>query len=157
MSRKIYTDALTRLTKGTDAVLYRLIPKRVEVVRSEEELIEALAACAAVGEPVTFYGDLIAECGCICIEEHLVTGTVAEYITCGEADGSHAAGCRSVGVLGDGCLGGRYGSVGGAAAAGNLNEVEVEPEHVGDVIVTERNLNGLTCICADVYAALLHL
>ena len=54
MSRKIYTDALTRLTKGTDAGLYRLIPKRVEVVRSEEELIEALAACAAVGEPVTF-------------------------------------------------------------------------------------------------------
>ena len=49
MSRKIYTDALTRLTKGTDAGLYRLIPKRVEVVRSEEELIEALAACAAVG------------------------------------------------------------------------------------------------------------
>ena len=54
MSRKIYTDALTRLTKGTDAGLYRLIPKRVEVVRSEEELIEALASCAAAGEPVTF-------------------------------------------------------------------------------------------------------
>ena len=42
------------------------------------------------------------------------------------------------------CIRDRYGSVGGAAAAGNLNEVEVEPEHVGDVIVTERNLHGLT-------------
>ena len=54
MSRTVYTDALTRLTKGTDASLYRLIPKRVEVVRTEEDLIEALAACAAAGEPVTF-------------------------------------------------------------------------------------------------------
>ena len=67
-----------------------------------------------------------------------------------EAPTGYCAGFGSYGVLG-----GRYGSVGGAAAAGNFNEVEVEPEHVGDVIVTERNLNGLTCICADVYAALL--
>ena len=51
-------------------------------------------------------------------------------------------------------ISGRYGSVGDAALFISFNEVEVEPEHVGDVIVTERNLNGLTCICADVYAAL---
>ena len=33
--RKTYTDALTRLAKGTDAGLYRLVPERVEIVNSE--------------------------------------------------------------------------------------------------------------------------
>jgi len=61
-----------------------------------ECIVQTCGCIAAHGER-TFCGDLIAECGCICIEEHLVTGTVAEYITCGEADGSHAAGCGSYG------------------------------------------------------------
>ena len=43
MKRKIYTDALTVLAKGTDAGLYRLIPERVEVVNSEEDVQAVLA------------------------------------------------------------------------------------------------------------------
>jgi len=84
-----------------------------------ECIVQTCGCVAALGER-TFYGDLIAVCGCICIEEHLVTGTVAEYIACGEADGCHAAGCGGVGVLGgSGFLGGRYGS--GLTAAGDGN------------------------------------
>lgn len=52
--RKTYTDALTRLAKGTDAGLYRLVPERVEVVNSDETLIEVLRECRQAGKPVTF-------------------------------------------------------------------------------------------------------
>ena len=54
MKRKIYTDALTVLAKGTDAGLYRLIPERVEVVNSEEDVQAVLAACRDSGKSLTF-------------------------------------------------------------------------------------------------------
>ena len=54
MKRKSYTDALTTLAKGTDAGLYRLIPERVEIVNSEEEVQEILAECRVIGKPLTF-------------------------------------------------------------------------------------------------------
>ena len=54
MKRKSYTDALTTLAKGTDAGLYRLIPERVEIVNSEEEVQEILAECRVTGKPLTF-------------------------------------------------------------------------------------------------------
>ena len=52
--RKTYTDALTRLAKGTDAGLYRLVPERVEIVNSDETLIQVLQECRETKKPVTF-------------------------------------------------------------------------------------------------------
>lgn len=49
-----FTDYLTRLTKGTDAGLYRLIPERVEIVNNEEEVINLLRQCREEGKSVTF-------------------------------------------------------------------------------------------------------
>lgn len=54
MKRKAYTDALSTLAKGTDAGLYRLIPEKVEIVNSEEEVCELLAESAETGKPLTF-------------------------------------------------------------------------------------------------------
>lgn len=42
---QIFTDHLSRLTKGTDAGLYRLIPKVVVQVNSEDEVIRLLNFC----------------------------------------------------------------------------------------------------------------
>src|SRR5690554_7982470 len=51
---QVYTDELSRLTKGTDAGLYRLIPKAVVKVNSEEEVIRLLRFCNNKKIPVTF-------------------------------------------------------------------------------------------------------
>ncbi len=52
--KRIATDRLRRLSYGTDASFYRLIPEIVVTVESEAEVIAAMAACAKVGAPVTF-------------------------------------------------------------------------------------------------------
>jgi len=49
-----YSSPLYRLAKGTDASFYRLIPKKVIVVNSEDEVQEALARCMKAATPVTF-------------------------------------------------------------------------------------------------------
>lgn len=51
---QLFTDELSRLTKGTDAGLYRLIPKAVVKVNSEEEVIRLLRFCNDKKIPVTF-------------------------------------------------------------------------------------------------------
>ena len=53
-AKKKYTDPLTTLAKGTDASLYRLIPQRVEVVKSVEEVTRILKECRASGKALTF-------------------------------------------------------------------------------------------------------
>lgn len=52
--KKVYSDALTTLAKGTDAGLYRLVPERVEVVRCEDDVMRVLAECEKTGKSVTF-------------------------------------------------------------------------------------------------------
>src|SRR5690554_2501954 len=51
---QLFTDELSRLTKGTDAGLYRLIPKAVVTVNSEEEVIRLLRFCHREKRAVTF-------------------------------------------------------------------------------------------------------
>lgn len=51
---QIFTDELSRLTKGTDAGLYRLIPKAVVKVKSEEEVVRLLQFCYNEEIPITF-------------------------------------------------------------------------------------------------------
>ena len=40
--KKVYADALTTLAKGTDAGIYRLNPKRVEIVSCEQDVKRVL-------------------------------------------------------------------------------------------------------------------
>lgn len=49
-----YTDTLTTLAKGADAGLYRLIPRKVEVVKNEEDVKRVLAEARKSREPLTF-------------------------------------------------------------------------------------------------------
>lgn len=51
---QIFTDAFPRLVKGADAGLYRLVPKAVVKVNSEEEVIRLLQFCRSEKLPVTF-------------------------------------------------------------------------------------------------------
>ena len=51
---QVFTNELSRLVKGTDAGLYRLIPKAVVRVNSEEEVIRLLRFCRTENLPVTF-------------------------------------------------------------------------------------------------------
>jgi len=51
---QLFTDELSRLTKGTDASLYRLVPRAVVKVNSEEEVIRLLQFCHRSKMPVTF-------------------------------------------------------------------------------------------------------
>ena len=51
---QVFTDELYRLTKGTDAGLYRLVPKAVVKVNSEDEVIRLLQFCNKENVPVTF-------------------------------------------------------------------------------------------------------
>ncbi|MEN6589575.1 MAG: FAD-binding and (Fe-S)-binding domain-containing protein [Proteiniphilum sp.] len=51
---QLFTDDLSRLTRGTDAGLYRLVPKAVVKVNSEEEVIRLLQFCHRSKMPVTF-------------------------------------------------------------------------------------------------------
>lgn len=51
---QVFTDEIYRLVKGTDASLYRLIPKAVVKVNSEEEVIRLLRFCRIENIPVTF-------------------------------------------------------------------------------------------------------
>lgn len=51
---QLFTDALSCLTKGTDAGLYRLIPKAVVKVNTEEEVVRLLEFCTREKVPVTF-------------------------------------------------------------------------------------------------------
>ena len=51
---QVFTDELSRLVKGTDAGLYRLIPKAVVRVNSEDEVIRLLRFCQAENLSVTF-------------------------------------------------------------------------------------------------------
>jgi D-lactate dehydrogenase len=52
--KKVYADALTTLAKGTDAGIYRLNPKRVEIVSCEQDVKRVLAECEKTGKSVTF-------------------------------------------------------------------------------------------------------
>ena len=54
VSKKVYADALTTLAKGTDAGIYRLNPKRVEIVSCEQDVKRVLAECEKTGKSVTF-------------------------------------------------------------------------------------------------------
>lgn len=54
MKSKSYSNYLYRLTKGTDAGLYRLIPEKVEVVANEPDVIRLLTKCRETGKSVTF-------------------------------------------------------------------------------------------------------
>ncbi len=51
---QVFTDELYRLVKGTDAGLYRLIPKAVVKVNNEEEVVRLLDFCREEKLPVTF-------------------------------------------------------------------------------------------------------
>lgn len=51
---QVLTDELSRLVKGADAGLYRLVPKAVVKVHSEEEVIRLMQFCHREKVPVTF-------------------------------------------------------------------------------------------------------
>jgi D-lactate dehydrogenase len=51
---RLITDPLRTLAWGTDASFYRLVPKIVAVVESEDEVVRLLATCRAHGTPLTF-------------------------------------------------------------------------------------------------------
>ena len=51
---QVFTEELYRLVKGTDAGLYRLIPKAVVKVNSEEEVIRLLQFCRTQKLSITF-------------------------------------------------------------------------------------------------------
>ncbi len=51
---RLATDYLRRLSYGTDASFYRLIPEIVVTVESEAEVLDAMAICATARAPVTF-------------------------------------------------------------------------------------------------------
>ena len=51
---QVFTDEIHRLVKGTDAGLYRLLPKAVVKVNSEEEVIRLIRFCRSGNIPVTF-------------------------------------------------------------------------------------------------------
>ncbi len=51
---RLIIDPLRLLTWGSDASFYRLVPKIVVVVESEDELVALLASCARLRAPVTF-------------------------------------------------------------------------------------------------------
>ena len=51
---RVVTDALKRLTWGTDAGFYRLVPQLVVVLESEAELTALLADARELGTPLTF-------------------------------------------------------------------------------------------------------
>ena len=53
-ARQVITDNLRRLAYGTDASFYRLTPKVVAVVETEEEVQALLQAAQAHARPVTF-------------------------------------------------------------------------------------------------------
>ena len=52
--KKVYADALTTLAKGTDAGIYRLNPKRVEIVSCEQDVNRVLAEFVKPGKSLTF-------------------------------------------------------------------------------------------------------
>lgn len=51
---KIFTDPLNRLVKGTDAGIYRLVPRMVVQVNNEQDVVAAINACRNTGTPLTF-------------------------------------------------------------------------------------------------------
>lgn len=51
---QLFTDELSRLVKGCDAGLYRLIPRAVVKVNSEAEVIRLMQFCSRENIPVTF-------------------------------------------------------------------------------------------------------
>jgi D-lactate dehydrogenase len=51
---RLITDPMRRLTWGTDASFYRLVPQLVVVVQSEAEVRRLLECCAQADTPVTF-------------------------------------------------------------------------------------------------------
>jgi len=51
---RLVTDPLRLLAWGSDASFYRLVPKLVVVVESEDEVRRVLVCCAALKTPVTF-------------------------------------------------------------------------------------------------------
>jgi D-lactate dehydrogenase len=53
-SDQIFSDDLSRLTKGTDAGLYRLVPGLVLNANSEDEIIRLLRFCGEKNIPLTF-------------------------------------------------------------------------------------------------------
>ena len=53
-SEQLHTDPLSCLTRGTDAGLYRLVPKAVVRVNNEEEVIRLLRFCYREKRSVTF-------------------------------------------------------------------------------------------------------
>ena len=53
-AQRIITDPMRLMTWGTDASLYRLIPKIVVVVESEGDVSYLLDVCRAAGVPLTF-------------------------------------------------------------------------------------------------------
>jgi D-lactate dehydrogenase len=59
----VYTDPLYCLAKGTDAGIYRLIPKVVVQVNSEEDVIRVLKICSKARIPVTFKAGGTSLCG----------------------------------------------------------------------------------------------
>jgi len=48
---QVFTDELSLLTKGTDAGLYRMIPKAVVKVNSEEEVVRLLSFAKTIKSP----------------------------------------------------------------------------------------------------------
>jgi D-lactate dehydrogenase len=53
-AERLITDPLRRLTWGTDASFYRLVPELVVVVESEDEVRRVLQCCTRAATPVTF-------------------------------------------------------------------------------------------------------
>jgi len=51
---KTFTDPLNLLAKGTDAGIYRLIPRMIIQVNNERDVIASLNVCRKAGLPVTF-------------------------------------------------------------------------------------------------------
>ncbi|HEX2394518.1 MAG TPA: FAD-binding and (Fe-S)-binding domain-containing protein, partial [Bacteroidales bacterium] len=53
-SSKVFSDHLNLIARGTDAGIYRLIPKLVVQVNNEQDVIIAINVCRKAGIPVTF-------------------------------------------------------------------------------------------------------
>ena len=99
MERKIYTDALTTLAKGTDAGLYRLIPERVEIVNSEQDVQDVLATCRDAGKPLTFKAGGTSLSGQT-ITEHVLVEIGPDFKKVKIADNGRLA-TFSCGIVGD--------------------------------------------------------
>ncbi|WP_019538416.1 FAD-binding and (Fe-S)-binding domain-containing protein [Proteiniphilum acetatigenes] len=96
---QVFTDELSRLVKGTDAGLYRLIPKAVVRVNSEDEVIRLLGFCRTENLPVTFKAAGTSLSGQTISDSILMeTGTGFEFSTITDEGRTAIFGCGLTGA-----------------------------------------------------------